>query len=84
MSARIAADLSRQLSTNPTTPIEAILTAAEGLDELLAQLPPDVQVDHTYRLSHSVAVTASAGTLRRLAELPAVEAMEPVRDVGTC
>ena len=81
MSAQIAADLSNRLSGDPKTPLEVIITASDGLDELLAQLPPDVRVDHTYRLTHSVAVTASAGCLRQVARLSAVGAMEPVRDV---
>jgi hypothetical protein len=81
MSARIELDLSRRLSGDPKTPIEAILTAADGLDELLAELGPDIQVDYTYRLTASVAVTAPAGALRRLADRPAVKSIEPVRSV---
>jgi hypothetical protein len=83
MSATIAADLSGPLAGDPKAPLEVIITAAGGLDELLAQLPPEVRVDHTYRLSRSVAVTASAAALRRVAKLSSVGAMEPVRDVRT-
>ena len=82
MGARVEPELTRRMSGDPKTSIEAILTATGGLEDLLAQLPPDVRVDHTYRLTHSVAVTASAAALRKVAQLPAVQAMEPVRDVG--
>lgn len=84
MTAHIAADLTSRLSGDPKAPLEVIITASDGLDELLAQLPPDVRVDHTYRLTHSVAVTASAGSLRQVARLSVVGAMEPVRDVQAC
>ena len=81
MSATIAADLTGRLAGDPQAPLEVILTASGGLDEMLAQLPPEVRVDHTYRLTQSAAVTAPAGSLRRVAELAVVGAMEPVRDV---
>jgi len=62
-------------------PQQAIVTAQDGLDDLLAQLPPEIRVDYTYSLSHSVCVTALPKDLRRLQQLPMVKSIEPVRDV---
>jgi len=84
MSARIEPELAVRLRGDPGTRLEVILTATDGLDELVAQLPTDVQVEHRYRLIAGVAVTATAGTLRRVAEMSVVKSMEPVRPVRSC
>lgn len=81
MTARIEADLSRQLAGDPKALVAVIITANDGLDELVARLPAGVQVEHTYRLINGLAITAAAGTLRQVARMPEVKTMEPVRDV---
>jgi len=84
MSARIDPELARHLNGSPDVELEAIIMAASGLDDLLASLPADVVVEHSYNLIASISVTAPAGALRRLAEMPTVKSIEPVRQVRTC
>ena len=84
MTARIESDLSRQLAGDPKALVEVIITAADGLDELVAQLPAGVHVEHTYRLINGLAITAPARTLQQVARMPEVKTMEPVRGVQAC
>lgn len=72
------------LSGDPALEVEAILVSSAGLDGLLAALPPEVKVSHTYRLIGSVAVKASLAALRGLARLPAIARIESVRPVTAC
>jgi len=81
MAAKLDPELARQMDGDPEAQLEAIVTAASKLEDLLASLPPEVVVQHRYHLLGGVAVKASVGALRRLAQLPAVKAIEPVRDV---
>jgi hypothetical protein len=81
MTARIEPELVRQLHGDPGAHLEVIVTASTGLDALLAAVPPDVTVDHVYRLIDGVAVHGPARALARLARAPAVKSMEPVRPV---
>jgi hypothetical protein len=81
MTGRIEPALARQLAGDPGTSLEVIVTAAGGLDTLLAALPPEVTVDHVYRLIAGAAIHGPAGALARLARSPAVQTMEPVRTV---
>jgi hypothetical protein len=81
VSARVDAELGRQLGGDPNTRLEVIVTAAGGLDALLAALPPEVTVDHVYRLIDGAAVHGPAGALARLARAPVVKSMESVRTV---
>lgn len=81
MAAKVDPELAHRLEGDPDALLEAIVMAQDALDDLLASLPAGIVVDHSYRLIRGLAVTASAGTLRRLALLPAVKSIEPVRDV---
>lgn len=82
MITRIDPELARLFDENPGVEVEAIVFSADGLDDLLAQLPPDVRVVYQYRLNPSVCVAATGSSLRRLADLPVVKSIEPVRSVS--
>ena len=81
MTATVDPDLAGALSGDPRVSVEAIVRSTTGLDELIAALPREVTILHKYRLISSLAVSAPAGVLLRLAESDTVAYMEPVRDV---
>lgn len=74
-------ELTLQLGGDPNEPLQAIVTSTDGLDALLAELPPEVHVDHAYTMTASVCVTARPSDLRRLIEMPMVKSIEPVKTV---
>ncbi len=78
---RMDPDLAGALDADPDRRMQAIVFAQDGLDDLLAHLPPDVRVEHTYSLIGSVCVSASVADLRRMADMPTVKSIEPVRTV---
>jgi len=84
MSAQIDPEMDDLLQGDPSQELDAIILAQGRLDDLLASLPDEVTVNYKYRLIGSVSVTAPAGTLRRLATMKSVKAIEPVRDVSHC
>ncbi len=77
-----ASEVLLDLGGDPTREVEAILVSAAGLDGLLAALPAEVEVSHTYRLIGSVAVRAKVAALRKLARLPVIARIESVRPVA--
>ena len=79
VAAEASDDVLLDLSGDPDLEVEAILVSSAGLDGLLAVLPTEVTVSHTYRLIGSVAVKASLAALRGLARLPAIARIESVR-----
>lgn len=79
-----ASEVLLDLGGDPSQEVEAILVSAAGLDGLLAALPAEVEVSHTYRLIGSVAVKATVAVLRKLARLPAIARIESVRPVAAC
>lgn len=79
-----ASDVLLDLSGDPAQEVEAILVSSAGLEGLLAVLPDEVTVSHTYRLIGSVAVKASLAALRGLSRLPAIARIESVRPVAAC
>ena len=81
MTARVDPDLRAQLEGDPEAPLEAILVAETAIEDLLASLPEEVVVTQRYRLIQGIAVSAPVGIMRRLAALPTVKAIEPVRTV---
>ncbi len=83
MKPQIHPAVAEQLGEEPSGKLEVIVRARRDLDELLAQLPADVEVQHTYRLIDGAAVRCSISSLRLLAASPAVKSIEPVGDVGT-
>jgi hypothetical protein len=85
MSAQVDPELARQLDFgDPEAWFEAIVTAEDGLDALLDQLPAEVEVEHRYSLIDGVAVKAQARALRTLATMSVVKSIEPVRSVKGC
>jgi len=84
MSARVDPEMAVLLSGDPGQQIEAIISAQGRLDDLLDHLPDGVEIQHQYRLIGSISVSASAGTLRRVADMQAVKSIEPVRRVSHC
>lgn len=82
MTARIDPEMLSQLAGDPETELQAIVSAQDGLEALLAALPADVRVDHTYTLISSVCITTSAATMKKIVEMPVVRSIEPVRGVG--
>jgi len=81
MTARTDPELMIEMTNDGDTPLQAIVTAIDGLDDLLAQLPPGIRVDHTYSLIGSICVTARPRDLRQLISMPVVKSIEPVRPV---
>ena len=79
MAAHVDPEMVRQLNGDPDAELEAIVTARDEVDELLASLPADVVVRHRYRLIPGIAISAPVGVLRQLVELPTVKSIEPVR-----
>ncbi|MCE7939074.1 hypothetical protein DCC79_13005 [bacterium] len=78
---RMNPDLASAMDADPESRMQAIVFAQDGLDDLLAHLPPEVHVEHTYSLIGSVCVSGSVADLRRLADMPTVKSIEPVRTV---
>lgn len=83
-SSRMDPELWRSLDRDPGAQMEAILVSADGLEALLAELPAEVTVAHTYRLINSVAVRATAAAIRGLLRLPVIQRIEGVRPVAAC
>lgn len=81
---RMDPELWRTLGRDPGAEMEAILVSADGLEALLAELPAEVTVAHTYRLINSVAVRATAAAIRGLLRLPVIQRIEGVRPVAAC
>lgn len=81
MTAHVDPELWTMLEGDPEARLQAIVIADADLDALLAELPEDVEIEHRYRLINSISVTARAGTLRELMQLPRVKSIESVRPV---
>ena len=81
MPAHVDPDLRSRLDGDPRAQLEAIVLAEGELEELEGSLPGDVVVRHRYRLVRGLAVSARADVMRRVADLPTVKSIEPVRIV---
>ncbi len=80
-SASVDPELALELAGDSTTPLQAIVTSKNGLEALLDKLPAEIHIDHAYRLTASVCVTAKPSDLRRLIDMPMVKSIESVRPV---
>lgn len=79
---KVAIELWPMLGGDPEARLEAIVISEVDLDELLAELPPEVTVEHRYRLINSISVRGRAGALLALTQLPMVRSIEAVRPVS--
>jgi hypothetical protein len=77
----ITPDLARRLDEAPDSRHDVIVLTAGSIDDLLAGLPPGVEVRHVYRLRKGIAARASAGDVRALAKVAGVTSVEPDRPV---
>ncbi len=84
MSVRLEPAFADELARKPRDTHEAIITAAQGLEELLTAMPVEITVQYTYRLIGGVAVRASGEAIARLADSPAVKSIERVGGVQSC
>ena len=84
MNVKIDREFEQRLKSDPTAEHEVIVRAATDLDELIASLPPNLDVKYTYRLIHSIAVTGRASDIRSLTGVAAVKTIEPVKSVKSC
>ena len=69
-------DLARRLDEAPNARHDVIVLTQGSLDDLLAALPPGVEVRHVFRLRKGLAARASASDVRAVAKVAGVTSVE--------